>query len=186
MARALQAARRAWAVGAQKQARLAEEPSRLWPPGSFRPWPADRPAPPPHVLLPPAPPAPPPQAEHGKSDVRIPVLAKNVADLHLLGSHEAQGAGPGSPPGVPKHPGTIAPFPSLTPQCGPGPRLWGCRPGLSTTQCIPGWRCPSSRFTGVAGLAFVTGRVSGGGESKALHCPCVYPYVCAFMCYSCV
>lgn len=34
-------------MGAQKQARLAEEPSRLWPPGSFRPWPADRPAPPP-------------------------------------------------------------------------------------------------------------------------------------------
>ena len=80
------------------------------------------------------------------------------------GAMRPKGLGLDPPPGVPKHPGTTAPFPSLIPQCGPGPRLWGCRPSLSTTQCIPGWRCPSSWFTGVAGRAFVTGRVSGAGQ----------------------
>lgn len=80
----LQAARWAWAAGAQKQARQAEEPSPSGLLGASGPPPAGSS----------------PQAEHGKSDVRIPVLAKNVADLHLLESREAQGAGPGSPPQV--------------------------------------------------------------------------------------
>ena len=78
--------------GAQKQARPSEEA-----PASTRP---DPPLPPFLPLsLPPRQRLPHPHspAKHGKSDVRIPALAKN-ADLLLLGSHGPKGLGLGLPP----------------------------------------------------------------------------------------